>query len=201
MKTTKFFSEIKKVAKDSTITSMFAYSVNQDKNFYEIILRSEPTKKVQDMCAKNGFSITKNIMNVNEDGEMVAHTVWEVRPINAEDIEYVPNDEVLCNINGEVIIASDQAMIDAGLFKCNPRKGEITLWIYNAWGGSGEPMSWAPIMSVYEKPLTEDITDEKDNVIEPKSTHKIAGFYGALVGRNFDLRYMLTKRGVTFKAI
>lgn len=94
MKTTKFFNEIKKVAKDSTISSMFDYSVNRDKNFHEIILHSEPTKEVQDMCAKNGFSITKNIMHVNEGGEMVAHTVWEVRPINAEDIEFVSNVEV-----------------------------------------------------------------------------------------------------------
>ena len=72
------------------------------------------------MCAKNGFSITKNIMHVNEGGEMVAHTIWEVRPINAEDIE-IASDEGLCNVNEEVIIASDQAMIDAGLIKSNPR--------------------------------------------------------------------------------
>lgn len=201
MKTTKFFSEIKKVAKDSTITSMFDYSVNQDKNFYEIILHSEPTKKVQEMCEKNGFSIKENIMNVNEGGQMVAHKTWEVMPTDANEIEYVTNDEILKNVNENVIIATDQAMVDAGLFKCNPREGEITLWIYDSWGGSREAKSWAPIMSVYEKPLTEDITDEDGNVIEPKSTHEIAGFYGALVGRNFDLRYMLTKRGVTFKAI
>ena len=94
MKTTMFFSEIKKVAKDSTITSMFDYSVNHDKNFYEIILHSEPTMKVQDMCAKNGFDITKNINNVCENGMMVAHTIWEVRPINAEDIEFVSNAEI-----------------------------------------------------------------------------------------------------------
>ena len=92
MKTTKFFSEIKKVAKDSTITSMFDYSVNQDKNFYEIILHSEPTKKVQDMCAKNGFSVKQNINNVCENGEMVQHTIWEVRPINTKDIEFVSNE-------------------------------------------------------------------------------------------------------------
>lgn len=94
MKTTKFFSEIKKVANDSTITSIFDYNVHQDKKFYEIILHSEPTEDVQDMCAKNGFSITKNIMHVNEGGEMVAHTIWEVRPINIENIEFVSNVEV-----------------------------------------------------------------------------------------------------------
>jgi len=94
MNTTKFFSEIKQVAKDSTLESMFDYAVNQKKNIYEIILHSEPTKKVQDMCEKNGFGIKKNIMHVNEGGEMVAHTIWEVRPINAEDIELVSNVEV-----------------------------------------------------------------------------------------------------------
>ena len=194
MKTTKFFSEIKKVAKDSTITSMFDYSVNQDKNFYEIILHSEPTKKVQDMCAKNGFSITKNIMHVNEVGEMVAHTIWEVRPINAEDIE-IASDEVLCNVNEEVIIASDQAMIDAGLFKCNPREGQLTLWAYmlnhvwNEW-------QWTPIMRVFDKPLTEDLTDEDGNVIEPKSTHKIAGFYSALIHGDLDMSRFLANRNV-----
>ena len=92
MKTTKFFSEIKKVAKDSTITSMFDYSVNREKNFYEIILHSEPTKKVQDMCAKNGFSIKQNINNVCENDKMVQHTIWEVRPINTKDIEFVSNE-------------------------------------------------------------------------------------------------------------
>ena len=94
MKTTKFFSEIKQVAKDSTITSMFDYSVNQNQNFYEIILHSEPTKEVQDMYAKNGFGIKKNIMHVNDGGDMVAHTIWEVRSINEEDIEFVSNVEV-----------------------------------------------------------------------------------------------------------
>ncbi len=194
MKTTKFFSEIKKVAKDSTITSMFDYSVNQNQNFYEIILHSEPTKKVQDMCAKNGFSITKNINNVCENGEMVAHTVWEVRPINAEDIE-IASDEVLCNVNEEVIIASDQAMIDAGLFKCNPREGQLTLWAYmlnHVW----KEWQWSPIMRVFDKPLTEDLTDEDGNVIEPKSTHKIAGFYGALIHGDIDMSRFLANRNV-----
>ena len=94
MKTIKFFDEIKKVAKDSAISIMFDYSVNQDKDFYEIILHSEPTKEVQDICSKNGFGIKKNILHVNEGGEMVAHTIWEVRPINTEGIEFVSNVEV-----------------------------------------------------------------------------------------------------------
>ena len=199
MKTTKFFSEIKRVAKDSAITSIFDYSVNQDKNFYEIILHSEPTKKVQNMCAKNGFSIKKNIMHVNEGGEMVAHTIWEVRPINAEDIE-IASDEVLCNVNEEVIIASDHAMIDAGLFKCNPREGQLTLWAYmlnHVW----KEWQWTPIMRVFDKPLTEDLTDEDGNVIEPKSTHKIAGFYGAAVEGNFDITRFLERYNVPIEKL
>ena len=194
MKTTKFFSEIKQVAKDSTITSMFDYSVNQNQNFYEILLHSEPTAKVKAMCEKHGFSIHQNIQHRNEGGEMVAHTVWEVRPINAEDIE-IASDEVLCNVNEEVIIASDQAMIDAGLFKCNPREGRLTLWAYmlnNVW----HEWQWAPIMRVFDKPLTEDLTDEDGNVIEPKSTHKIAGFYGALIHGDLDMSRFLANRNV-----
>ena len=31
-------------------------------------------------------------------------------------------------VNENVIIASDQEMIDAGLIKCNPREDEITIW-------------------------------------------------------------------------
>jgi hypothetical protein len=104
-------------------------------------------------------------------------------------------------INEEVIIASDQAMIDAGLIKCNPREDEITLWIYNSWGGSREAKSWAPIMRVFTEPLMEDIKDEDGRVIEQKSTHKIDSFYGAPINGDLDLRYMLTKRGVTVEEL
>lgn len=199
MKTTKFFSEIKKVAKDSTLESMFDYSVNQDERFYEIFLHSEPTKKVQDMCAKNGFSIKENIMHVNEGDEMVAHTIWEVRPINTEDIE-IASEELLKNVNEEVIIASDQAMIDAGLIKCNPRAGQLTLWAYmlnhvwNEW-------QWAPIMRVFAEPLKEDIKDEDGNVIEPKSTHRIDTFYGAPIIGNLDLTRFLKNLNVNVEKL
>lgn len=194
MKTTKFFSEIKKVAKDSTINIMFDYSINQDKNFYEITLYSEPSKKVQDLCKKNGFSIKKNILNCNEGGEMVEHTVWEVTPTNSDDIE-IASDEVLCNVNEEVIIASDQAMIDAGLVKCNPRDGQLTLWVYsfnNVW----KQWQWTPVMRVFDKPQTEDIVDEEGQLPWPKSTHKIGNFYGTLVYGNLDFTKFLANHNV-----
>ena len=200
MKTTKFFSEIKKVANDSTINSVFAYSVNPDKNFYEIYLHSEPTAKVKALCEKNGFSIKENILNVNEGGEMVAHKIWEVMPTDANEIEYVTCDEVLKNVNENVIIASDKAMVEAGLFKCNPREGHITIWTYelnHVWN----KMQWTPIMRVFTEPLLEDIKDEDGRVIEQKSTHKIDSFYGAPINGNLDLRRFLANRGVNVTPI
>lgn len=191
MKTTQFFSEIKKVAKDSTIESVFAYSVNPDKNFYEIFLHSEPSKKVQSMCEKNGFSIEKNFLKKNGN----EYPIWEVRPINADDIE-LASDEVLNNINEEVIVASDHAMNDTGLFKCTPREGVLTLWVYmlnrvwNEW-------QWTPVVNVFTEPLKEDIVDEEGQVIELKSTHKIGGhFYGALINGNLDLCRFLANYNV-----
>lgn len=200
MKTTEFFKEIKKVAKDSTIENMFAYSVNRDKYFYEIFLHSEPTKKVQDMCANNGFSIKQNIMYRNVGGEMGEHTIWEVRPVDVNDIEYVANKEILHNVNPYVIIATDQAMIDAGLIKCNPRQDEITLWVYE-FNPICKEMQWAPIMQVFATPLENDIKDEEGRVIEGKSTHKIDAFYGAPVVGELDLRRYLVTRGVDVKPL
>lgn len=193
MKTTIFFSEIKKVANDSTLERMFDYGVNHEKKFYEILLHGEPSKKILTLCEKNGFSIRQNITNVwvNEvNGEWKRHTVWEVIPIDANDIEYVTNDDTFQHVNENVIIATDQAMIDAGMIKCNPREGQLTLWAYmlnhvwNEW-------QWTPIMRVFDKPLTEDLTDEDGRVIEHKSTHKIGNFYGALVYDNFDFTRFL----------
>lgn len=199
MKTTKFFSEIKKVAKDATITKMFAYSVNPDNDFFEIILHSEPTKKVQAMCEKNGFSIKQNIMNVNESGEMVQYTIWEVMPTDANDIE-IASDEILKNVNEEVIIATDKAMIEAGLIECNPREDEITLWAY-MYNSVWNEWQWAPIMRVFTEPLKEDIKDEEGRVIEPKSTHKIDSFYGALVHGDLNLSRFLANRNVTVEKL
>ena len=109
-------------------------------------------------------------------------------------------DEVLCKVNDEVIIASDQAMIDADLIKCNPREGQLTLWVYmlnHVW----KEWQWTPIMRVFDKPLTEDLTDEDGNVIEPKSTHKIAGFYGAAVDGNFDITRFLERYNVPIEKL
>lgn len=200
MKTTEFFKEIKKVAKDSSLESVFAYRISPDKTFYEIVLHSEPSKRVQNMCVKNGFSIKQNIMHVNEGGEMVAHTIWDILPINVDEIEYKTNDDVFISITPNAIVASDQAMIDAGLIKCNPREDTITLWTYELNSVWNE-MQWTPIMRVFTKPLEEDIKDEEGRVIEHKSTHKIGAFYGALVYGDFDFTRFLEKRNVPFEKL
>lgn len=103
-------------------------------------------------------------------------------------------------VNERVIIASDQEMIDAGLFKCNPREDEITIWTYEeniVW----KQMQWTPIMRVFTEPLKEDIKDEDGRIIERKSTHKIDDFYGAPICGRLDLRRYLTARGVNVEPI
>lgn len=104
------------------------------------------------------------------------------------------------NINKNVIIATDQAMIDAGLIKCNPREGEITVWTYELNHAMNE-MQWTPIMRVYCTPLLEDVKDEEGRVIEPKSTHKIDDFYGAPIRSNLDLTRFLANRGINVTPI
>ncbi len=90
MKTREFFNEIKKVAEDATIENVFAYVVNPDKRFYQIVLHSAPNAEVEAMCFRNGYSIRKNVLHAIEYGKgMVAHDIWEVMPTNADEIEYV----------------------------------------------------------------------------------------------------------------
>lgn len=223
MKTTEFFKEIKKVAQDSSIVSLLDYSVNQDKRFYEIYLYSEPSERIKAMCEKNGFRINKTLLCKNDTETLEMQEwmrdrniekkdfsspnykfskryIWEVMPVDSNDFEYVANKEILHNVNPYVIIATDQAMIDAGLIKCNPRQDEITLWVYE-FNPICKEMQWAPIMQVFATPLEDDIKDEDGRVIEGKSTHKIDAFYGAPVVGELDLRRYLVTRGVDVKPL
>jgi len=108
--------------------------------------------------------------------------------------------EDIKKVNENVIIATEQAMVDAGLFKCTPREGRLVLWFYklnSVWN----KMQWTPIMRVFTKPLEEDIKDEEGRVIEHKSTHKIAGFYGAAVEGDFDITRFLERYNVPVEKI
>lgn len=88
MKTTTFFNELKELV-NCTLISSFDYSVDRNKSFYEIIIGSEPDEDVKNMCNNNGFGIKKNILHTNKEGKMESKTIWEVRPADANDIEYV----------------------------------------------------------------------------------------------------------------
>lgn len=88
MKTTELFNQINEIV-DCALKSVFDYSINKNEYFYEIHLYEEPTKGIEDICEKNGFSISMNNIHVNEGGNMVAKLIWEVKPTEANDIEYV----------------------------------------------------------------------------------------------------------------
>ena len=103
-------------------------------------------------------------------------------------------------VNEKVIIASDQAMIDAGLIKCTPREDEITLWAYlpnQVW----KEWQWTPIMRVFAEPLKEDLKDEDGRVIEEKSTHRIDTFYGAPTSGDFDITRFLKSLNVNVEKL
>lgn len=200
MKTTEFFKQIKKEANNSTLENTFSYRINPDNRFYQIVLHDEPTDKIKVMCERNGFSISQNILlSVDDNGKKTESTIWEVMPVDINDMEYA-SDEILKNVNSNVIIASDQAMIEAGLIKCNPRQNTITVWVYEM-NLAYNKMQWTPIMFVYTTPLTEDMKDEEGNVIDEKSTHKIDEFYGSPISGRLDLRQYLIRKGVTVEEL
>lgn len=89
MKTTKFYTEIKRNANDAELGTCFSYGINPDKDYYIIFLHQEPTQEVVEMCKDNGFKINQNVLHINENGKMVARNIWEVMPKNADEIEYV----------------------------------------------------------------------------------------------------------------
>ena len=194
MNTTAFFQVLKKVNNNITLEHMFDYGVNKTERFFEILIHTEPSEKIMALCQENGFSVKKNRNNVRgKNGELVERDVWEVMPIDSNDIQYV-SDETMVNVNENVIIATDNAMIEAGLVECSA-KDELTLWTYER-NNTLNRMQWTPIMRVFQDPLTEDMRDETGKVIEPKSTHKIDRFYGAPVSGRLDLTKFLVNHGV-----
>ena len=194
MNTTAFFQVLKKVNNNITLEHMFDYGVNKTERFFEILIHNEPSEKIMALCLENGFSVKKNRNNVRgKNGELVERDVWEVMPIDSNNIQYV-SDETMVNVNENVIIATDNAMIEAGLVECSA-KNELTLWTYER-NNTINRMQWTPIMRVFQEPLMSPIKDEQGNVIEPKSTHQIDIFYGAPVNGRLDLRRYLESRGV-----
>lgn len=107
--------------------------------------------------------------------------------------------EVFKKINDKVIIATDTAMNESGLFKCTPT-GRILVWFYE-WNIVWEKWEWCPIIDVRRSPLAENILDKDGRVIEYKSTHKIDDFYFAPICGRLDLRKAIENRGVTISEL
>jgi hypothetical protein len=198
MKTTQFFPEIKKVAKDSTMHIVFSYEINPKQNFFQIFLHSEPTDKVKALCEKRGFSIKQNTLSEMKDGQMVQTTIWELLPNDLTEIE-TTDEEVLNYIGKDAVIATVNAMADSGLFKCT-KTDETLLWFYE-WNITLHKWGWMPIIHVYNTPILDDILDENGEVKEPKSTHKIGDFYFTPVQGRFDCRPALAKHGITIQEL
>lgn len=141
-----------------------------------------------------------NLYNEGAEGYNPFDSYLTTEYVEQLKAEYPNQFTTFKKVNENVIIATDQAMVDAGLFKCNPREGQITIWTYemnHVWN----KMQWTPIMRVFTEPLVEDIKDEDGRVIEQKSTHKIDSFYGAPINGNLDLTRFLANRGVNVTPI
>lgn len=108
-------------------------------------------------------------------------------------------NKTMKKINDNVIIATSREMNEAGLFKCTP-DDRIILWHYE-WNMVWKKMEWAPMIGLHAEPIKEDIVNERGEVVEWKSTHKIDEFYGAPVGDRLDMRNFLKKIGVSVEPI
>lgn len=89
MTTTQLFNEIQKVNGNVVMTNMFDYAINKNKRFNYIYLQSEPTEEIMAMCKTNGFEIIKNKMWKSAGSAMESSNVWEILPINRNEVELV----------------------------------------------------------------------------------------------------------------
>ena len=106
----------------------------------------------------------------------------------------------MTKVNERLIIATPKQMVEAGLFDCKPEEDRILLWSYEKKIVS-KGMGWDPIVEVRTEPLKEDIVNENGEVIEPKSTHEICGFYFPMVWGRVHFEKFLENRGVVANAI
>ena len=71
------------------MTTLFDYAINKDKSFKYIYLQSEPTEEVKAMCEANGFEIIKNKMWKSMGSAMASSIIWQILPINRNEVELV----------------------------------------------------------------------------------------------------------------
>lgn len=70
--------------------SMFSYRINKDKRFYTIEVFEVPSIELIELCDSYNCKLMANILNKkNEYREFDQVVVYEVYPINLNDIEFV----------------------------------------------------------------------------------------------------------------
>ena len=74
-RTEQLFSEIKNLGYNAELTSMFAYVVDKDRRFWDILVYDRPDERLSQMVQSYGATLCENILN-KEEG---AVTVYEVR--------------------------------------------------------------------------------------------------------------------------
>lgn len=88
MKATEFIKVLLPVS-NAVLTKAFAYSVDENRDFVQIYLTSEPDVKVATLCKENGYIIKERKMWITGTDGMVSIRIWPLSPENAEDYEFI----------------------------------------------------------------------------------------------------------------
>lgn len=90
MKTLELYNKIKELGINAEMISMFSYRINKDKRFNMIEVFEAPSIELIELCDSYNCKLMANILNKkNEYGEFDRVIVYEVYPINLNDIEFV----------------------------------------------------------------------------------------------------------------
>jgi hypothetical protein len=90
MKTLELYNKIKELGINAEMISMFSYRINKDKRFNTIEVFEAPSIELIELCNYYNCKLMANILNKkNEYGEFDQVVVYEVYPINLNDIEFV----------------------------------------------------------------------------------------------------------------
>ena len=90
MKTLELYNKIKELGINAEMISMFSYRINKDKRFNMIEVFNDPSIELIELCDSYNCKLMANILNKkNEYGEFDRVVVYEVYPINLNDIEFV----------------------------------------------------------------------------------------------------------------
>lgn len=103
-------------------------------------------------------------------------------------------------INNNAIIATDQEMVDAGLFECKPDDGIIRLWLQRKNTETGR-WGFMPIVEVTESLVPRDQERSEYGRMVRASTHMIEDYYVSLEPRFLNLQPLLDDAGVKYQPL